>query len=860
MKKLNFTIGLMLMMFSLLAQQRGRPYISDGTLVADNGSRLRGCYIYTDYYHNDPSEIRDGTKEGITKAATEYGMNAFHFYCGWYATPTGRYQPLADSLVKWTREAGVYLVITIGGWDKNGEFSLSKMREFWHFYAPRYADETHVIYEVYNEPEFVCNNPSSDATISMEVEAYDTIRKYAPNTHIIMRSYGSVVATADYLLQDIQGMEDGGVDFSNASMGYHGYYWCSHARKHTNSTYASSTELNIIPELQDEGYAFINTEFERDSTLHGNLEYSGELIEFYENDMQMSWLCFYSFPEISEGHEAYLFSSSTDFKNEIDALSGEHDVTWCPDHGTWPEDCGTGTPTATAGSNSPVCVGEDLNLTESGGDAENWEWSGPNSFSSTDQNPTITNVTTSAAGTYTVTITDANSNTATDDVTVTVNSLPTATAGSNSPVCEGDDISLTENGGDATSWNWSGPNSFSSTDQDPTISSASTSADGTYSVTVTDDNGCTNTDNVDVTVNTAPTATASSNSPVDEGDDINLTESGGDATSWSWSGPNSFSSTDQNPTISAATTSADGTYTVTVTDDNGCENTDDVDVTVNSSSSGPAMDTINPIDDATVYNDSPDRNYGNKSDIKVVRYDDGHDEQAYIKFDLSHLKSSGTVSSAKLRLFVGSWNSGPEHFLKVVNDNNWSEDNITWNNRPTDLGDTIAEHTVTNRSWNEIEFNTDGITALENALGSEFSINISTILTEGITSFTKYSSSEDTDYMPELIIDGSNIKSGKAVNDIEDMTTDNSKASIKLYPNPLKEEDLTVNIKGFEKDDVVNVVIYNVNGKKIYLESFITKGSETSTIYLEPSMFNSGIYLIKVFGNIQSISKKLIVR
>ncbi len=348
MKKLNFTICLMLMMFSLLAQQRGRPYISNGTLVADNGSRLRGCYIYTDYYHDDPSEIRDSTKEGITKAANEYGMNAFHFYCGWYATPTGRYQPLADSLVKWTREAGVYLVITIGGWDKNGEFSLSKMREFWPYYAPRYADETHVIYEVYNEPEFVCNNPSSDTTISMEVEAYDTIRKYAPNTHIIMRSYGSVVATADYLLQDIQGMEDGGVDFSNASMGYHGYYWCSHARKHTNSKYASSTELNIIPQLQDDGYAFINTEFKRDSTLHGSLEYSGKLIEFYENDMQMSWLCFYSFPEINPGHKAFLFSSNTNFKNEIDALSGEHNVTWCPDHGTWPQDCTT----TTNGSNA----------------------------------------------------------------------------------------------------------------------------------------------------------------------------------------------------------------------------------------------------------------------------------------------------------------------------------------------------------------------------------------------------------------------------------------------------------------------------------------------------------------------------
>ncbi|MFW5805167.1 MAG: FISUMP domain-containing protein, partial [Bacteroidales bacterium] len=176
-------------------------------------------------------------------------------------------------------------------------------------------------------------------------------------------------------------------------------------------------------------------------------------------------------------------------------------------------------------------------------------------------------------------------------VSVTVNPTPTATAGSNSPVCEGDDIDLTESGGDATAWNWDGPDSFSSTAQNPTISSATTDADGTYTVTITDGNGCTNTDNVSVTVNPTPTATAGSNSPVCEGDDINLSESGGDATSWNWDGPDNFSSNSQDTTISSATTAADGTYTVTVTDGNGCSSTDNVSVTVNVTPSTPTAGT-----------------------------------------------------------------------------------------------------------------------------------------------------------------------------------------------------------------------------------------------------------------------------
>ncbi len=315
------------------ADQRGRPYLSGGTLVADNGHRLRGCYISTDYYHYNQSEIRAGTKEGITKAATEYGMNAFHFYCGWYATPTGTYQPLADSLVKWTREAGVYLVMTIGGWDKNGEFSIDKVREFWQYYAPRYADETHVIYEVMNEPEFICNNGSAEEVISMELEACDTIRKYAPDTHILLMSYGSI-PNLQYFEQDLQALRDGGINFDNESIAYHGYHWCAHARKHTNPQYAHSTAANIIPQLQEQGYSFFNTEFQRDSTLVGSDEYSGQLIEFYENDLEISWLCFYAFPYTNENAKQNLFNPNTQFKTKVEEMG----AAWCPDHGTWPLD------------------------------------------------------------------------------------------------------------------------------------------------------------------------------------------------------------------------------------------------------------------------------------------------------------------------------------------------------------------------------------------------------------------------------------------------------------------------------------------------------------------------------------------
>jgi len=179
-------------------------------------------------------------------------------------------------------------------------------------------------------------------------------------------------------------------------------------------------------------------------------------------------------------------------------------------------------PTASASSNSPQCESSTLTLTSDGGVSYTWE--GPDGFISTDQNPFITNVTIDAAGTYTVTVTAANGCTASGSTDVIINALPTPTASSNSPVCVGSSLYLTSNegggneiisngggyhsmiSGGGDSYSWTGPNGFTSTDQDPYIDNVTISATGTYIVTVTDGNGCQNTASTDVTVNPIPAA------------------------------------------------------------------------------------------------------------------------------------------------------------------------------------------------------------------------------------------------------------------------------------------------------------------------------------------------------------------
>lgn len=83
---------------------------------------------------------------------------------------------------------------------------------------------------------------------------------------------------------------------------------------------------------------------------------------------------------------------------------------------------------------------------------------------------------------------------------------------------------------------------------------------------------------ITVTVNPLPNATASNKGPYFERATIELASSGG--TAYTWAGPNSFVSKDQNPTIPNATTANTGTYTVSVKNADGCETKATTDVKI----------------------------------------------------------------------------------------------------------------------------------------------------------------------------------------------------------------------------------------------------------------------------------------
>ncbi len=105
-------------------------------------------------------------------------------------------------------------------------------------------------------------------------------------------------------------------------------------------------------------------------------------------------------------------------------------------------------PTVDAGSDAGGCgsIGKDVNLYAEGisGSGATWQWSGPEEFTSVEQNPVIPNMSTDKTGIYSVTATDAGGCLATDTVEINVGSPPSAYAGEDKTITSNTSIQLDE--------------------------------------------------------------------------------------------------------------------------------------------------------------------------------------------------------------------------------------------------------------------------------------------------------------------------------------------------------------------------------------------------------------------------------
>lgn len=212
-------------------------------------------------------------------------------------------------------------------------------------------------------------------------------------------------------------------------------------------------------------------------------------------------------------------------------------------------------PSVNLGVDTAICTGTSLVL-----DAQN---SGATYLWNNDINETSQQISVTSAGAYFVQVTDANGCKKADTISIGVNSLPIVNLGSDTTICSGTLLIVdADNVGSSYIWD----NNTNLASQTLTITTA-----GSYTVVVTNINSCKGYDTVNVLVNTSPLVNLGIDTLVCSSSSLVLNAQNTSST-YIWNND----STKINQTL---TVTATNTYSVVVTDTNGCKGYDTIAVT-----------------------------------------------------------------------------------------------------------------------------------------------------------------------------------------------------------------------------------------------------------------------------------------
>ena len=295
-------LGFLLAFSPKASATRGRVTVMNNTIVTDRGTLIRGGRVSLDIWDETP------TQADVDTMKNSRGLNAFHIYAEYPGGgKAGGYNSAkVDKVVDLADKNDLYVILTIGSGGGNGSFNQSFVTSFWNFYAPRYKDKTHVVYEVCNEPQ-AWSAPYNSNTLAMEKNAYTQIRGLAPDTHIMMMSYSQPNNWAQ-AATECAGL---GVDWTNASVAFHTY---------GIDGKEDSTLTSFYKAMQAKGIAYACTE--------PNLTLKAITMKLFERD-GVSETQFISVHDIATNASAF---TSWVTSNKI---------CWTPDFGTWPACSGT---------------------------------------------------------------------------------------------------------------------------------------------------------------------------------------------------------------------------------------------------------------------------------------------------------------------------------------------------------------------------------------------------------------------------------------------------------------------------------------------------------------------------------------
>ena len=260
-------------------------------------------------------------------------------------------------------------------------------------------------------------------------------------------------------------------------------------------------------------------------------------------------------------------------------------------------------PNLSIAGDTTICYNGTINLSAQSGATSGffYVWTGPNAFTATGQSISRAIFTDNGQGLityhdgiYSVTATNLSTGcSGTARTTIYVGDRPNMpTIPSITAFCEGttQNITVGFSGANFQKYSWTGPNGFTSTsiatcnpnllctDANITIPNFSNSNVGAYSVIGyfrdVFNKTCSVSANASLSIKPKPAITVTSNSAICTGQNLNFNTTNNNTNvgiaTYSWTGPNGFTSNIQNPSVNVATASASGTYTLVVVGVNQC--------------------------------------------------------------------------------------------------------------------------------------------------------------------------------------------------------------------------------------------------------------------------------------------------
>jgi len=365
-----------------------------------------------------------------------------------------------------------------------------------------------------------------------------------------------------------------------------------------------------------------------------------------------------------------------------------------------------------------------------------------------------------------------------------------------------------------------------------TTQSITTSSAGTYTLTVTNSSGCSATASVTTAVHSNPTVTVTSTGPTDFCDGGSDSLKANTATSYLWS---------NGKTSKSISVTASGTFTVTITDANGCTAVSSP-VTINEwvvpeptiTATGPltyckgSASTYLTTISGTGYTYQWKKGSTNVNGATNQSYTPTATATYKAMVTESHGCSKTSATGVKVTL-----NATPTASISLTGSSNLC------NGATATLKETIG--TGNTYQWKNNDINISGATGSQYVTGAA---GVYTCLVTGSNSCTKISNSL-------TLTNNCKLEEGESASTL--------KSTVNLYPNPATNSIHIDAQFASQTDGMVQLEVRNLLGEVVYTEKQEIKDGKFATSILFDQRFSNGSYLARICFNDDCINKQFLV-